>query len=81
VRRFLRWLVGVPDVIDWEEVRLITNRIVELNDKCLSLDRRFTRLQGEVSRSWRDRYEDTDDESDDDVDDEVNELIRRRLRG
>lgn len=79
MRRFLRWLLGVPDVIDWDEIRIMTERIVDLHDKCQSLERRFTRLQGEVSRSWRDRYEDTDDDDDDDFNQLLNE--RRQQRG
>jgi hypothetical protein len=36
-------------------------RLDTLADRMAALERRFTKLQGEMSREWRDRYERNDD--------------------
>lgn len=83
MRRFLRWLVGVTVEAELHD-RLLTaeRRIDDLEDDRDHWERRFKKLQGQVTRNWREQepepeFEDEDEES------EFNRLLeeKRRARG
>jgi len=76
VRRFLRWLVGVPDALDYDALRNVLQNIEDVRDDVEHLGRRFTKLQGQVTRSWRDEII----EQDDDPDEEFTRLLEEKRR-
>jgi len=60
--------IPVPDVLARDALNDHDKRLDLLGDRMAALERRFTKLQGEVSREWRDRYERADVEYDDEED-------------
>lgn len=77
MRRFLRWLLfGDMHPLDADLRAELIRRVDVLEDDIEHLGRRFTRLQGQVTRSWREEAEDEDPELD-----EFSELVEERKRG
>lgn len=63
MRRFLRWVLGIGDAQDFTEVM---RRLDSAEDDVNHLGRRFTKLQSQVTRSWREQVSEEDDESEED---------------
>jgi len=78
MRRFLRWLLGLEVLYSESSYPLLSQRLDELEDDVEHLGRRFTKLQGQVTRSWREELPPEDDDEDDD---EILKAIARRNRG
>jgi hypothetical protein len=87
MRRFLRWLLGINEhvvvsaVVDGFHDAL--KRIDDVEDDLEHLGRRFTKLQTQVTRAWRDVAVPEELDDDDDEDAEFNRLLdeKRRARG
>lgn len=79
MRRFLCWLLGVPPVVQIDYLHGMAERIADLEDGAAHIDRRFVRLQQQVTR-WA-RTVDDDLEDDDLEEDEVLREIRRAQHG
>lgn len=55
MRRFLRWLLGVHDVALWSgAMQELRRDLDDMRDDVEHLGRRFAKLQGQVTRAWRD---------------------------
>jgi hypothetical protein len=81
MRRLLRWLFGL-DTLDDTLARPLLRRVERLEDDYSTLERRFNRLQGQVTRAWRDfdRVDDDDVLDEEPEVDEVAAMIERRRR-
>jgi len=65
MRRFLRWLVGVMEQgALYDELRDLRQRTEELEDDSAHWERRFKKLQGQVTRAWRDEVPVEEEEED-----------------
>lgn len=78
MRRFLCWLLGVPDAVSIDFLRTVDQRLEDVEDAHTHMDRRFTRLQQQVTR-WSREEDVVDDE--DDEEDEILGAIRRARHG
>lgn len=67
MRRFLRWLLGVPDAVSIDFLNTVDQRLEDVEDAHAHMDRRFTRLQQQVTRWSREVDEDEIEDEDDDV--------------
>lgn len=74
VRRFLRWLVGVPGPVDVDVIRALE----DVRDDVAHLGRRFTKLQTQFTRWAR---ESGSDEDEDDSDELLDMIEERRKHG
>lgn len=79
LRRFLRWLLGLQMYADEDAFRTLARRLDDVQDAQEHLQRRFTRLQVQVTR-WAQQV-DEEQEDDEEDDDEVLREIRRVQRG
>lgn len=61
MRRFLRWLLGLQAYADDDAFRTLAHRLDDLVDDMEHLGRRFTKLQGQVTRAWREEDEEEED--------------------
>lgn len=64
MRRFLRWLLGLQAYADDDAFRTLARRLDDQDDAVEHLGRRFTRLQTQVTRAWRDEEEGEYEEED-----------------
>jgi len=77
VRRFLRWLLGVPEAVSIDFLHTVAQRLDDVEDSSSHMDRRFIRLQQQVTRWSRD----VDEEDEIDEDDVLDEIVKRRAHG
>ena len=77
MRRFLRWLLGTVDVETQDILRDVRMQLEDVRDDVEHLGRRFTKLQGQVTRAWREELPEDEDEDETDIIDEIN----RRAHG
>lgn len=77
MRRFLRWLLGVPEAVSIDFLHGVDQRLSDVEDGQAHMDRRFVRLQQQVTRWSRD----VEDEDEIDEEDAVLDMIERRKRG
>ena len=78
MRRFLRWLVGVPEPVDGDTIKSLKQELEDVRDDVEHLGRRFTKLQGQVTRAWRDELPPEEEDDEDDDDEILREINRRR---
>lgn len=74
MRRFLRWLLGVPQAVSIDFIVAVDQRLKDIEDSQAHTDRRFIRLQQQVTR-WSRAVDIDDDEDEDEV---LDEIVRRR---
>lgn len=60
-----------------EPPRDVQERLDDLEDDVKHINRRFTRLQQQVTR-WAREYDESPDDDDDDIEDEVLDIINKR---
>lgn len=77
MRRFLRWLLGVPEAVSIDFLHTVAQRLDDVEDSSSHMDRRFIRLQQQVTRWSRD----VDEEDEIDEDDVLDEIVKRRAHG
>lgn len=78
MRRFLRWLLGVPESVSIDFLQTVAQRVDDVEDAQAHFDRRFIRLQQQVTRWSRDVDDDVDE---DDEDDQILAAIRKARNG
>jgi len=77
VRRFLRWLVGVQAEGElYDQQHALRQRVEVLEDDAEHWERRFKKLQGQVTRAWREQPLE-EEESDED---EFERLLEEKRR-
>ncbi len=84
MRRFVRWLLGVPQAFDLDQLQDVRQQLEELQDEHAHLVRRFQKLQGQVTRSWRrdvTAEPELELEEEETADERVLRMIQERKRG